>query len=127
MRLAICLSALAVALAAPAASALSASEMSGAWSLGPDGRSGALFTCKSPVRLSPADGGLKLTAPGWTETFSWTDTGDTGGVLKPASPSSSGYKITRRGDGGYVWQETDSDGRLRPNIDAVVARRCTAD
>jgi hypothetical protein len=123
MRLAI-IASLAI-LAAPGASALSASEMSGSWSLGADGRSGALFTCASPIRLAPGEGGLALTAPGWTETFSWTDTGETVGVLKPTARSSSGYQVTRRGDGGYVWSETDAEGRLRPNIDALVARRCT--
>lgn len=125
MRLAVSLSVLAAALAAPAASALSASEMSGAWSLGTDGRSGALFTCASPLRLAAEGDGLKLTAPGWTETFTWTETGETSGQLLPTARSSSGYRITRRADGGYVWQETDARGDLRPNIDVLVARRCT--
>ena len=125
MRLAISLSVLAAALAAPAASALSASEMSGAWSLATDSRSGALFACASPLRLAAEGDGLRLTAPGWTETFTWTDTGETSGLLLPVSRNSSGYRITRRADGGYVWQETDAIGELRPNIDALVARRCT--
>lgn len=124
MRLVLAL--LATALAAPAASALSASEMAGAWSLGHEGRGGALFTCATPVRLAAGDNGaLALTAPGWTETFTWEETSETGGLLKPVTRGSSGYQITRRADGSYLWQETDAAGRLRPNIDLLTARRCS--
>lgn len=129
MCLALRLSMLAAAttLASPlAASALSAGDISGSWSLGAEARGGALFACAAPLKLAAADGGrVTLAAPGWTETFTWIEQGEPAGLLKPLTRSSSGYLISKRPDGALRWQETDADGNIRPNIDSLMARRCT--
>jgi hypothetical protein len=115
--------AFAATVAAPA-SALSAADLSGAWALTGEDRAAVIADCALPMRLTASGGTIDLSAPGWTARFTLVDRGETAALLKPIAGAGVGYLVTRQPDGSLRMEETSADGRTRPRVAAVIARRC---